>query len=176
MHVSINQHTLESHWKQIKTKLCERWGQISDEEFERAHASIDQLIGTITLKTGELRQTVERYLERIMKVSALDDDEQEIDRQVERDSEEPDAENIVQDAEDWAAKGERIAKEVFHQRPLSLALVAIGSGFVTGVAIVYLISQSRREKEETNIFRQVRRQIGDVVASTLSNVRSNFGH
>ena len=45
--MTVNQQTLEGNWTEIKGKLHEKWGQVSNDELQMAQGNIEQLIGLI---------------------------------------------------------------------------------------------------------------------------------
>lgn len=61
----MNQQTLEGNWNEIKGKLHERWGQLTQDDLQKARGSVDQLVGLIQRKTGEARERIEQYLTEI---------------------------------------------------------------------------------------------------------------
>jgi uncharacterized protein YjbJ (UPF0337 family) len=59
----VNQQTLQGNWNELKGKLRNKWGQLTNDDLQQARGSVDQLIGLIQRKTGEDRNTVEKFLE-----------------------------------------------------------------------------------------------------------------
>jgi uncharacterized protein YjbJ (UPF0337 family) len=59
----VNQQTLQGNWNEIKGKLRNKWGQLTNDDLQQAHGSVDQLVGLIQRKTGEARSAVEKFLE-----------------------------------------------------------------------------------------------------------------
>lgn len=59
----IRQETLQGRWNEISGKLRRRWGQLTDDELDRVHGSVEQLVGLIQRKTGESRDAIERFLD-----------------------------------------------------------------------------------------------------------------
>ena len=51
----VNQQTLTGHWNEVRGKLKEKWGQLSDDDLRSFSGSIDQLVGRIQEKTGDAR-------------------------------------------------------------------------------------------------------------------------
>ena len=60
-----NQQTLEGNWNEIKGKLRERWGQLSQDDLQKARGNVEQLVGVIQKKTGEARDRIEQYLSEV---------------------------------------------------------------------------------------------------------------
>ena len=61
----INQQILEGNWNEIKGKLRQKWGQLTDNDFPQIRGEVDQIIGIIQRKTGEAREAIERYLQEV---------------------------------------------------------------------------------------------------------------
>ena len=59
----VNQQTLQGNWNEIKGKLRNKWGQLTNDDLQQAHGNVDQLVGLIQRKTGEARTSVEKFLE-----------------------------------------------------------------------------------------------------------------
>jgi uncharacterized protein YjbJ (UPF0337 family) len=60
--MAVNQQTLEGNWNEIKGKLHERWGQLTQDDLQQVRGNVDQLVGLIQRKTGEARERVEQFL------------------------------------------------------------------------------------------------------------------
>ena len=52
-------------WKILKGRLREVWGSLRKDDLERYRGKKDQLVGYITLKTGQTRSRVRKRVERI---------------------------------------------------------------------------------------------------------------
>lgn len=61
----VNQQTLIGNWNEIRGKLRQQWGQLTENDLESAQGGIDQLVGVIQRKTGESRERIEQYLDQI---------------------------------------------------------------------------------------------------------------
>ena len=62
----INAQELQGHWNQIKGKVKEKWGQLTDDDLAFAGGNVDQLIGRIQQRTGEGREAVENFLNSLL--------------------------------------------------------------------------------------------------------------
>ncbi|AEN72744.1 CsbD family protein [Rhodothermus marinus] len=49
-------------WQQLKGRLKEIWGVLSDDELDRFEGKWDQLVGYIQEKTGEAREIIQQKL------------------------------------------------------------------------------------------------------------------
>lgn len=56
---------ISGNWLQFKGKVREKWGDLTDDELDRAKGQRDQLLGVIEKRSGEPRQNVERDVDRI---------------------------------------------------------------------------------------------------------------
>ena len=63
--MTINAQTLAGNWNEIKGKLRERWGQVTQDDLQKVNGNVEQLVGLIERKTGEARQQVEKYLSEL---------------------------------------------------------------------------------------------------------------
>jgi uncharacterized protein YjbJ (UPF0337 family) len=61
----MNKDTIEGNWKQIKGKVKERWGKLTDDELDRVEGNYDILCGKIQKAYGLSREEVERDLSRL---------------------------------------------------------------------------------------------------------------
>jgi len=55
----------QGRWKQVRGKLRETWGELTDNELDRYAGRRDLLIGHIQEKTGEVRAEIEKTLSRL---------------------------------------------------------------------------------------------------------------
>ena len=60
--LTMNEPWLEGKWKEIKGKLREEWGELTDDDLDRAAGKRDQLIGVIQQRYGKARAEVEEQL------------------------------------------------------------------------------------------------------------------
>ena len=61
--MTLNQQTIAGHWREIKGKLRERWGTLTDDELETAQGNTEQLVGVIQRRTGESAEKIREFLE-----------------------------------------------------------------------------------------------------------------
>lgn len=58
----VNQQELQGKWNELKGVLRKKWGSLTDDDLTSFHGNVDQLVGTIQRKTGETRDSIERFL------------------------------------------------------------------------------------------------------------------
>jgi uncharacterized protein YjbJ (UPF0337 family) len=140
--MAVNQQVMKGSWNQIKGKLRERWGQITEDELEEARGNTDQLVGLIQQRTGEMRSEIEAYLE-----SAADDAASMVDRTKEavadaayrtRDS----AQEMASRATESARAGYMQTERVIRSHPVESLAVCFGAGLITGV-VIGLLTRSK---------------------------------
>ena len=112
-----NQQTLEGNWNQIKGKLRDKWGQLTDDDLPQIRGDAEQIIGAIQRKTGEGREAIEQYLQEISHNAAST------------------ARGYARHAADQIHAGCDKAERVVRDRPGESMLVCFGAGLIVGVAI-----------------------------------------
>jgi uncharacterized protein YjbJ (UPF0337 family) len=149
----VNQQTLQGNWNEIKGKLKTKWGQLTNDDLQQAHGNIDQLIGLIQRKTGEARNSVEKFLEDLTSngsstVSQAAETAREYAQQamgtVQQRSQQ--AGESLKKGYDQAAEsmqhGYEEAEQMIKERPAESAAVCFGVGMLVGV-ILGLAMRSR---------------------------------
>jgi uncharacterized protein YjbJ (UPF0337 family) len=126
---------LAGNWKQLKGKLKQRWGQLTDDELQSAEGNYDQLVGLIQERTGEGRQQVENFLNELNEqtagamAKAAETARQYADQ----------ARETVRGAAEQVRyrAGERFqeAQELVRQQPAEAVAVAFGTGLLVGLLI-----------------------------------------
>lgn len=54
---------IEGNWKQLRGKVREKWGQLTDDDFDVVAGSRDQLAGRIQERYGIARDAAERQID-----------------------------------------------------------------------------------------------------------------
>ena len=55
---------LKGQWNELKGRVKERWGELTNDELDRIEGRRDQLVGAIQQQYGRSRDEVEREVER----------------------------------------------------------------------------------------------------------------
>ena len=132
----VNQQTLQGNWNEIKGRLRERWGQLTEDDLREFNGNVDQLVGTIQRKTGESREQIEAQLESMMERAS---------RGAER------ARESVQEYSQQAAEmynqmagnlraGYEDVETLVRRNPAESVAVAFGTGLIAGL-IIGLVSR-----------------------------------
>ncbi len=53
---------MEGKWDQMRGRVKESWGTLTDDDLDRSEGKWDRLVGVIKEKTGESADTVEKKL------------------------------------------------------------------------------------------------------------------
>src|SRR6266852_1105263 len=61
----VNQQVLQGNWNELKGKIRSKWGQLTNDDLQNFDGNVDRLIGVIQRKTGEGRESIERYLNEL---------------------------------------------------------------------------------------------------------------
>ncbi len=58
----LNAQEVRGQWDQLKGKVKQKWGQLTDDDLKIVGGNIDELVGRIHEKTGVTREQVERFI------------------------------------------------------------------------------------------------------------------
>ena len=56
---------LDGKWDQLKGRIKESWGVLTDDDFDRAEGKIDRLVWTIKEKTGETADVIKDKIRKL---------------------------------------------------------------------------------------------------------------
>jgi uncharacterized protein YjbJ (UPF0337 family) len=66
----MNEDILEGKWTQLKGKVKEQWGKLTDDEIDQLDGKKDQLVGRVQERYGIARDQAERDVDAWLKTSA----------------------------------------------------------------------------------------------------------
>ena len=58
----MNKDILQGKWKQLKGRIQERWGELTDDEVDQIEGNQEQLAGLLQEKYGYTRERAEREI------------------------------------------------------------------------------------------------------------------
>jgi len=58
----MNTDTIKGDWKQLKGKIKEKWGDLTDDDLQKVEGKRDQLVGLLQKKYGLAKEEAERQL------------------------------------------------------------------------------------------------------------------
>ncbi len=133
--MAVNEQVLKGSWNQIKGKLRERWGQVTEDEWEQARGDADQLVGMIQQRTGETQGEIEAFLEDAASAGAsmMDRTKEAVANAAERTCES--SQEMANRATQSARAGYMQTERAVRSRPLESLAVCFGAGLITGVVI-----------------------------------------
>jgi uncharacterized protein YjbJ (UPF0337 family) len=133
--MALNQQTLEGNWNEIKGKIHEKWGQLTQDDLQKAKGNVDQLVGVIQRKTGEARDRVEQFLNDLTAGSAGTVGKvTEAVRNYASQAVES-ADDVAHRASDYVRGGYVQTERMIQQRPMESLFAGFGAGLVAGVVI-----------------------------------------
>ena len=63
----MNWDTMKGDWKQLKGKIREKWGDLTDDEIEQVKGQRDQFEGLLQKKLGLAKEEVKRQVDAFEK-------------------------------------------------------------------------------------------------------------
>jgi uncharacterized protein YjbJ (UPF0337 family) len=131
----VNAQTLQGNWNEIKGKLRNRWGQLTNDELQQFSGNVDQLVGTIQRKTGEARNAIEGYLEELTSNGASTFSKA---AETVRDYAQQASEGVQETSKkavESVRHGYEEAEQMIKQRPGESVAVCFGIGMLVGVVL-----------------------------------------
>src|SRR3954468_22574665 len=58
--IGMNSDTMEGNWKQLKGKMREKWGKLTDDDWDTVAGKKDQLVGKLQERYGYSREQAEK--------------------------------------------------------------------------------------------------------------------
>ena len=131
----MNQQILQGNWNEIKGKLRQKWGQLTDDDLSQIRGDAEQLIGIIQRKTGEAREVIEGYLQEVSgsAASAIGTAAETVRDYAQHASES--VQHTAKQAADQVRDGYDEAERFVRNRPGESLLVCFGVGLIAGVVI-----------------------------------------
>ena len=162
----LTRQELEGKWKQVKGQIRERWGQLSDDDFQQVKGDAEKLVGVIQEKTGQSRREIEAFLDKVAHdghatVQQVAENTRQFADAAGRKIQEgyDTASKKVQEGYDTAARGlhdtyeyagdqlnagYKEARHMVRSRPMESIMVVFGAGIVSGVVLGLLLRPNHR--------------------------------
>ncbi len=80
----MNWDRIEGNWKQMKGKAREKWGRLTDSDFEQIAGKRDQLVGRIQERYGLAKEQAEEQVDMWARSQAMESHETESPKQAEK--------------------------------------------------------------------------------------------
>ncbi|MEX2307019.1 MAG: CsbD family protein [Pirellulales bacterium] len=137
------QEQIKGNWNQLKGKIKQRWGQLTDDELQEVEGNFDQLVGLIQQKTGEARQQVERAINELSEqAGGIFTQATDAARQYAEQASHA-FRGAAEQARESAVERYGEAYEMIRSRPAESVAVAFGTGLLLGI-VVGLMAGSRK--------------------------------
>ncbi len=160
----VNQQTLAGNWNELRGKLQQKWGKLTDDDLRAFNGNVDQLVGRIQQKTGESRQAIESFLDQLSAEGSG------IAATV-RDTIHQGAAQISEAANQGYRSMQRSydeAERIVQDRPGESLAMAFGLGMMTGLGLMLLFREPLREAtRDDSTSARVARQIRDSLAAVM---------
>lgn len=150
----LTQQELYGNWNEIKGRLMERWGQLTEQELTEAKGNVNQLIGAIQKRTGVAREKVEAFLESAaeegssfaerVSTSAQDYARQASDTLRDQSHEASEAlRHQYEQASAATAEAFHHAQDSVRRHPAQSVAACFGIGLITGTVVAMLLNSRR---------------------------------
>ncbi len=63
----MNSDEMKGNWKQLKGKVRQQWGKLTDDDVDRLDGSREELVGIVQKRYGEDRERAARQVDEWMK-------------------------------------------------------------------------------------------------------------
>jgi len=140
--MTLNAQALQGQWNKLRGQVKEHWGQLTDDDLQIHGGNIDQLVGRIQQKTGESRDSIEKFLTELTSrgSSAVAQTAEAVSNFAQQAGER--LRDRYGDIADGARERFDMASDVVRQNPSQSVAAAFGVGLVAGL-IVGLALRSR---------------------------------
>jgi uncharacterized protein YjbJ (UPF0337 family) len=175
--VMVNRQALAGHWNEIRGKLKEKWGKLTDDDLRTFNGNVEQLIGRIQQKTGETREAIEEFLGELGEegsnfLEAARERVQAAAGQA-RDKMQDTVEDVTDEMRqgyDNFRQGYAEAERVVQERPGQAVALAFGVGLLVGVGATLFLRNQNREVSSSRACtatEQFGRRVLDALAGVL---------
>ncbi len=131
----MNEQTFKGTWNEVKGKIREKWGQLTDDEVNRTGGNLEKVMGMIERKTGESREQIESFLQNAGKEGVALKDRIVNTAQEYASAAAEGSQQYAQQAADLAKTGYDQTRKMVKHRPMESLAVCFGIGLITGVVV-----------------------------------------
>lgn len=133
--MAINAQELQGQWNQVKGKVKEKWGQLTDDDLNFSSGSLDKLVGKIQQRTGEGREAIEGFLHTLTSqgASAMSNAAQKVSDFASGATDR--LKDGYEHANDFARQRFEMAEDLVRHRPAQSVAAAFGLGLALGLVV-----------------------------------------
>lgn len=138
----VSREQIQGQWTEVKGRLREHWGQLTENDLQRAKGSAEQLVGVVQEKTGATRNEVEHFLDGIFNErtrAQLEETAQHYSEAAQQAANEA-AEYMRDQYQRAAAASGDFASKISHSvrsRPTESMAIAFGLGIAAGALLFF---------------------------------------
>jgi uncharacterized protein YjbJ (UPF0337 family) len=151
----ITRQQLEGSWNQLKGRLKEKWGVLTDDDLTRGEGNVEQLVGVVQQKTGRAKEEVERFINAVVSESgnmyerAASTAREYADQAsgAARRGYDQAREAVTQGyekASQAVSHGYEDATEMVRRKPVESVAVSFGAGLITGILVAMMLAPRER--------------------------------
>lgn len=134
---------LQGSFHEIKGQIRNKFGEITDDEFERVGGSVEKLVGMIQQKTGKAREEIQAFIQDAIDAGSdmaqrAADTARDYASQAGRAAREG-----YEQAADRFREGYGRAEEMVRRNPVESLAVALAAGMITGALLGLMMNRSR---------------------------------
>jgi uncharacterized protein YjbJ (UPF0337 family) len=131
----VNTQQLQGSWNRIRGQIKDKWHNLSDEDLQFTGGSIDQVVGKIQQKTGETRETIEKFLNDLSSrgASAISQATETAGQYAQQAGRH--LQDRYQDVAHQLSGGYQDMEETVRQRPIQSVAAVLGVGLVVGIMV-----------------------------------------
>jgi len=131
----VNEQVLQGSWNEIKGTLRTKWGQLTNDELKSFDGNVERLVGLIQKKTGEARESVEKYLEEVTAggASGIAQVAEGVRGYAKQATEQ--VQEVKQQATEAVMQGYQQAEDTVRQKPVESVAVCFAAGVGVGVLL-----------------------------------------
>jgi uncharacterized protein YjbJ (UPF0337 family) len=143
----VDQQVLKGQWNEVRGKLKEKWGQLTDDDIKAFEGTTDNLIGRIQRRTGETRKAIEGFLEEVTEDGShhVEEIAEQANAAMNRARESVEA--MASRVSEGAQEGYDRMEEMVMERPGQSLLVAFGIGLVSGIGVAMLLKSAGSSRQ-----------------------------
>lgn len=135
----LNAQEVRGQWDQLRGKIKEKWGQLTDDDLQIIGGNVDELVGRIHEKTGVAREQVEKFIGDLStKTSSTVERARDAAMGFAGDAAGRMREGYEQASQRVHDTYERVGDRV-RERPAQSMMAVFGMGVVTGVVLALVL-------------------------------------
>lgn len=131
----MNQQTLKGNWNELKGKIREQWGNLTDDEVSKTQGNLEQVLGLIQRKTGDSREQIEAFFDDAVQEGASIVERVKHTAQDLASSAGEATQEYAHQAMEMAKSGYEQTQQYVKKRPMESLSVCFGVGLISGVVI-----------------------------------------